>query len=125
MRAWPSFPPVRAGACPPVGTSVAGMAQKRNPLESALLHQPLIAPAAVHEMATHGGARLGDRAGAQSLEDREVLLLERAQIGDALARRAGGADGLARNDDAAEIFEEACELRVAGRGRDAAVEREV
>src|ERR1043166_6876755 len=87
--------------------------------------EPLIALAAVRQMAVHGRARLSDRLGTDRLQDRQVLLLDGVQVGEPLGRAAGDADGLARDDEAAEIFEEARELRIARRFRDAAVEREI
>src|SRR6185312_5279591 len=54
-----------------------------------------------------------------------VLALEGAQV-DAARRRLGRApDGPARDDEAAEIFEEAAELRIARAVGDGAMEGEV
>src|SRR5215813_6235039 len=61
----------------------------------------LVALAAAHEMAPHGGTRRRHGAGADRLHDLLVLLLDPVQIGLAFLRRPGRhAHGLARNDEA-------------------------
>src|SRR5262245_34371131 len=54
-----------------------------------------VALAAVEQMRPHGGARAPHRLCADRLDDGKVLLLERAQVGDALGRAARDANGLA------------------------------
>src|SRR5690348_7609646 len=85
----------------------------------------LIAAAAVEQMPLHRRARVLGRARLDGVEDIPVLALERAQV-DAARRRLGRApDGAARNDEAAEIFQEAAELRIAGAVGDGAMEGEI
>src|SRR5512145_633454 len=86
----------------------------------------LVALAAVEQMALHCGARRRNCMRADRPHDRLVLLLDALQIGLPFL---GGTErpphGLARDDEAAEIFEKADELRIAGRLGDAAVERKI
>src|SRR3979411_2849267 len=89
-----------------------------------LAGQPLIALAAVEQVPAHRAARLRDCTGADRLHDVAVLLLERFAV-DALWHPRPAADRLPRDDEAAEMFQEAPELRVAGRVGDAAMERKI
>ena len=76
-------------------------------------------------MPLHGGARLRYRALADRVQDLFVLLLEHVEL-DAFGGRCRASPHLAaRNDEAAEIFQEALELRVAGGIGDFAMKREV
>src|SRR5262245_9014385 len=80
-----------------------------------LLGKLLITLAAVGEMRPHGGARPGHSAGADCAHDLAVLALDAVEVGTPLRRRTDvHPDGLARNDEAAEIIEKAHELRIAG-----------
>ena len=77
-------------------------------------------------MAAHRLARQRRVVGLDRAEYGAVLGLDRFQIGKlALARRGVDADTLARNDEAAEIFEDAGELRIAGGAGDRVVEGEI
>ena len=86
--------------------------------------QPLIALAAVEQVPAHRRARLRDRSGANRLHDVAVLLLERFAVG-ALWHSRPASDRLPRDDEAAEVFQEAPELWVAGRVGNAAMERKI
>src|SRR4051794_40872613 len=77
-----------------------------------LVGEGLVALAAVEQMAAHCGARLRHRAGADRLHDVAVLLLEGFAVG-ALRHAGAAANGLARNDQTAEVFQKPTELRVA------------
>ena len=66
-----------------------------------------------------------DRAAADRLHDVAVLVLERLADRPRFGIARAAADGLARNDEAAEILEEAPELRIAGGIGDAAMKREI
>src|SRR3954452_23081931 len=89
-----------------------------------LVGERLIALAAVEQMPAHRGARLRHRASADRLHDVAMLLLEGFAVG-ALRHAGTAADGLARNDQAAEMLQEAAELRIAGGVGDRAMQREV
>src|SRR5262245_5853129 len=85
--------------------------------------QLLVALAAAYEVPPHGSARGPHRMRADRLDDLVVLLLDAVQVGLPLRRRAGRhAHGLARDDEASEIVEEAHELRIVRRLGDAAVQ---
>src|SRR5262249_6808870 len=78
--------------------------------------QLLVALAAAYEVPPHCGARGPHRMRADRLDELVVLLLDAVQVGLALRRRAGRhAHGLARDDEASEIVEEAHELRIVRR----------
>src|SRR5258708_2510497 len=90
------------------------------------LREALVTLAAVEQVAPHGGTRGLRRLGAHRIQDVAVLLLDLRQIGAPLRRTIDGdADRLPWNDETAEIFEKAHELRIFGRLRNAAVEGEI
>ena len=74
----------------------------------------LVALAAVEQMPAHGGARLRHGAGADRLQDLRGAPLEQSRGRRASAAARAAANRLARNDEAAEILQEAAELRIAG-----------
>src|ERR1700676_3051694 len=76
-------------------------------------HELLIALAAIDEVTPHRSARRGRRSGADGIEDFHVLILDALKVSALiLDARETLADGLARNDEAAEIFQKALELGV-------------
>ncbi len=75
-------------------------------------------------MPAHRRARLRHRPGADGPQDVAMLALEGLAIGAPGQPRAA-ADSLTRDDEAAEMLEQAAELRIAGGVRNAAVERKV
>src|SRR4051794_40988031 len=89
-----------------------------------LAGQPLITLAAVEQVPAHRGARLRHRTSTDRLHDVTVLLLEGFAV-DASGHSGSAPDGLTRDDEAAEMFQETPELRVAGCVGDAAMERKI
>src|SRR5215470_667228 len=80
-----------------------------------------VALAAFHEMQAHGGARAGTVVLLDRVVNGAMLVLERVEVG----ARSRDTHGLARNDEASEIFEEARELRVSRGLRDSTMEEVV
>src|SRR5664279_736106 len=85
----------------------------------------LVAAAAVEEVALHGGARLTYGAVADGIEDLRVLLLEQIELATFGRRHRAAPDGAARDDEAAEIFQETLELWIACGVGDLAMKSEV
>src|SRR5690242_14646752 len=85
----------------------------------------LIAALAVAQMALHSRARLLHRARADRLEDLRMLALENGEVAAAEQGARLAPHGVAWNDEAAEIFQEAAELRIAGGVGDLAMKSEV
>src|SRR4051812_46206333 len=92
--------------------------------EGELAGQPLITLAAVEQVPAHRSARLRHRTGTDRLHDVAVLLLEGFAV-DTSGHSRSAPDGLPRDDEAAEGFQETPELRVAGCVGDAAMERKI
>src|SRR5712692_2848856 len=117
---------LRRTGCHPVSGPGQAFAKKcANESRLAELHRKLlIAAAAVEQVPAHGGTRLRHRTASDRLHDLPVFLLERLAI-DLSRHPRAPANGLARNDQAAQMLQKASELRVAGGIGDAAVKREV
>src|SRR5690349_18208229 len=89
-----------------------------------LRRESLIALAAIEQMPSHGGTRLGNCAAANCIHDGAMLVLEYPAV-DAPGQPRAARYGLPRDDEPPEMFQEAAELRIAGGIRDAAMKREI
>jgi hypothetical protein len=87
--------------------------------------QFLVALATVKQMALHRCARLRDCTGLDRLNDLLVLLLEDIELNAALGQICALPDRSARNDEAAEVLQEACELRISGGSGNRTMEPEI
>src|SRR6185437_7112593 len=76
-------------------------------------------------MALHCRARLLHGTGADRFEDLRMLPLEDGEVAAAEQGTRLAPHGVARNNETAEIFEEAAELRIAGGVGDLSMEAEV
>src|SRR6476660_1156078 len=84
-----------------------------------------VALATVKQMALHRCARLRDCTGLDRLNDLLVLLLEDIELNAALGQICALPDRSARNDEAAEVLQEARELRIPRGSANRTMERKI
>src|SRR5260370_23815284 len=142
-RRWRARCRARPAAPPPPGPRPAGRrrAARRRPAPRAapqrvlpplpsrrlgLAGEALVAPPAAHEMGAHGAPRRRAIAAADGRVDAAMLVLDALELGLEVRRPLqADADAVPRDEEAAEEFEKARELRVARRHGDRLVEGEI